>query len=414
MAASTAALIMMSTKSTFCLLLAGVTLCVGGLLTADASYGPGFESYKIPKATWLKEEDMLPAGGRRMLATPKCTIQITGTGKQFGVKAASIKCTSAVTFFAGAPLVNYQKAHPSSFSNVKLQLPNEPNFLGTGNAEPCLFLVQVGPISLTGYVRNLWLVDWAAILVEAGTQATISGFEFTKNHGVRFPTVAIDGPGSAAISNSTWTSNVCTSVTRCHTPGVYATGGARISLTKSTFTSNKGHLAGALMITSGALGTVTSNTFTGNSCVNNGDFGGAVFHDLCTDPGAAGKQSTFRSNKFIDNKTLGFGGAMCIGSIQGGCKPTIADNTFTGNHAKYTGGAIYFRYCGSKVPYLSKNVFNSNTATTFNGQIGYNPKTKPAKQGGGSSGSAGCAKPTNYKNKFTGSVPTYSPAWFFP
>lgn len=34
------------------------------------------------------------------------------------------------------------------------------------------------------------------------------------------------------------------------------------------------------------------------------------------------------------------------------------------------GGAIYFRYCGSKVPYLSKNTFSGNSATMFNGQIG--------------------------------------------
>lgn len=117
---------------------------------------------------------------------------------------------------------------------------------------------------------------------------------------------------------------------------------------------------------------------------------------------------------------------MCIGSPQGGCKPTISSNTFTGNKARYTvraiplhcsarrqrtcafrgcgsrtafgseqrdsvsrrhthlhplvqkpapgsmmqGGAIYFRYCGSKVPYLSKNTFSGNSATMFNGQIG--------------------------------------------
>ncbi len=31
---------------------------------------------------------------------------------------------------------------------------------------------------------------------------------------------------------------------------------------------------------------------------------------------------------------------MCIGSPQGGCKPTISSNTFTGNTAKYTVRAI--------------------------------------------------------------------------
>jgi len=59
-----------------------VTLCAGGILTAHASYGPGFESYKMPEATWLTEADTAGASGRNLLATPACTIKITGTGEQ--------------------------------------------------------------------------------------------------------------------------------------------------------------------------------------------------------------------------------------------------------------------------------------------------------------------------------------------
>lgn len=42
----------------------------------------------------------------------------------------------------------------------------------------------------------------------------------------------------------------------------------------------------------------------------------------------------------------------------------------------------------------------------------YNPKTKPREQGGGSTGRAGCGKPTNFKNSFSGSGCTpYSKPW---
>lgn len=40
----------------------------------------------------------------------------------------------------------------------------------------------------------------AAIVVEDGTQATVSNFEFTKNNGVRFPTLAVSR-GSATVFN---------------------------------------------------------------------------------------------------------------------------------------------------------------------------------------------------------------------
>ena len=43
---------------------------------------------------------------------------------------------------------------------------------------------------------------------------------------------------------------------------------------------------------------------------------------------------------------------------------------------------------------------------------GYNPTTKAKEQGGGSTGRAGCGKPTNYHNAFSGSGTTpYSKPW---
>lgn len=53
-----------------------------------------------------------------------------------------------------------------------------------------------------------------------------------------------------------------------------------------------------------------------------------------------GRKSTFQSNKFISNRSEGFGGAMKIGSPDGGCHPSITSNTFQSNSAKLTVGAV--------------------------------------------------------------------------
>jgi predicted outer membrane repeat protein len=104
-----------------------------------------------------------------------------------------------------------------------------------------------------------------------------------------------------------------------------------------------------------------------------------------------------------------------VGSPDGGCKPKIQLNTFQNNRAKLTGGAIFFTYCNKATPFVSTNKFIGNKAGTFNGQIGYNPITKPKEQGGGSTGRAGCGKPTNFKNTFSGSgTVSYGKPWYFP
>jgi hypothetical protein len=270
--------------------------------------------------------------------------------------------------------------------------------------------VGAGPLKLSGYARKMSLVDWASIVIEQGTTATFTNFEFSNNVGVRFPTLAVSR-STVHITGSKWVSNVCTDKNRCHTGGLYVTEGATVIMSQSTFLSNRGHLAGAMMVTAGAAANVQSCSFLSNSVVNYGDFGGAIFHDYCR----TNRVSTFSSSRFINNVSQGFGGAIKVGSPDGGCKPKIQLNLFQGNRAKLTGGAVYFCYCNGATPFLSKNRFYSNKASTFNGQIGYNPTTKAKEQGGGATGRAGCGKPTNYHNAFSGSGTTpYSKPWFFP
>lgn len=52
------------------------------------------------------------------------------------------------------------------------------------------------------------------------------------------------------------------------------------------------------------------STFSGNQVTVNGAFGGAIFHDFCDkDKRAKTDRSFFTANKFINNKSAGFGGA---------------------------------------------------------------------------------------------------------
>lgn len=52
----------------------------------------------------------------------------------------------------------------------------------------------------------------------------------------------------------------------------------RAIIRNTLFHGNAGHLAGSIMVTSGALATIENNRFTNNFTPNYGDFGGAIFH----------------------------------------------------------------------------------------------------------------------------------------
>jgi hypothetical protein len=75
--------------------------------------------------------------------------------------------------------------------------------------------------------------------------------------------------------------------------------------------------------------------------------------------------------------------------------------------------------CSLAVPHgshtaLVRNAVLSGTRTEHQccHCAGYNPKTKPSAQGGGSTGRAGCGKPTNYRNSFSGSgTVSYGKPW---
>lgn len=397
----------------------------------------------IPEPTWFRGWDVeLPSSSSRKLMQPglftpghtgstSCNIAIVGFGSAKSqlnkVKSAKVTCTTTdaywikhnggrVLVYAGKPLYNLYKSQPANWKGIQLALPNEPDFLGTGNSDAVLFFVQAGKVTFKGSVKSMNIVDWAVTHIENGTEATFENFLWQDNYGQRFPSLAA-ARSMVYVKSGRFINNICT-VPRCHTPGFYISEGGRTIVTNTLFQNGRGHLAGAMMVTAGAIAKVDKCTFKQNQVTVNGAFGGAIFHDSCTTDTRVGKDRTaITGSTFIDNKSAGFGGAIRLGSTNGGCPKTqIKGNTFQGNHATYTGGAIDNAYCAGTQSWFTSNHFKSNTATHFNGQIAYNPTTYPKGQpgaGGRTPSGTGCPKPVITASTFSG-APTFSPPWYFP
>jgi hypothetical protein len=417
------------------LLLSGVASCAAAEAAAP--------EVTIPEPTWFSGWDNelghSAVSSRKLmqpgLFTPghtgssACNVAIVGTGALNKVKSAKVSCVTTddywrkrnggkIVVYAGKPLYNLYKSQPANWKGIQLNLPNEPDFLGKGNSDAVLFWVQAGKVHFTGSVTSMNVVDWAVMHIENGTEPTFNNFTWSGNVGQRFPTLAA-ARANVYVNTCKFINNVCT-VPRCHTPGIYLTEGARMRVTNTLFQNGRGHLAGAVMITSGAIGNITKSTFKGNQVTVNGAFGGAIFHDFCDkDKRAKSDRSFFTANTFVDNKSAGFGGAIRIGSPQGSCPRTvIQSNTFQNNMAQYTGGAIHIAYCNNVRASFPSNKFIGNKATKFNGQVGYNPKTYPKGQPGypkPTPAGAGCQDPLLTGSTFSGTgTAKFSPAWFFP
>ena len=66
-----------------------------------------------------------------------------------------------------------------------------------------------------------------------------------------------------------------------------------------TFTGNQGNLAGAIMITSGALASIENSVFDSNATPNYGSFAGGIFH-VRTLP-ISNESSPAYESRFIDS-----------------------------------------------------------------------------------------------------------------
>lgn len=427
----------------------GVLLAFAALTLAALARGAAAASqYRIPEPTWFRGMDTelqelngaFGGGGRKLLQpgvfTPghtgltTCTITIVGTGALNGVKSAKVTCTTTdnywkthnggkILVYAGTPLYNLYKSQPANWVGIQLALPNEANFLGTGNGDSVLFFVQGGNIKLKGSVTGISTNNWAVTHIENGTTATFQDFTWQNLVGKYFPSLAA-ARSAVYVESSKFLNNVC-DISSCHTPGVYISEGGRLSIVGTTFQGGKGHLAGAVMITAGAIGVIENSTFKSNQVTVDGSFGGAIFHDSCTSDSRVGTdKSLFMGNVFEDNTSQGFGGAIRLGSTNGGCpKTNITGNKFTSNSAKYTGGAIDIAYCHGIRSTFEHNSFVSNKATKFNCQIAYNPlvyATGQPNAGKPTPSGTGCQNPIVTYSTFTGAgTVTYpNPNWYFP
>ncbi|HEX5287245.1 MAG TPA: hypothetical protein VFX25_00110 [Streptosporangiaceae bacterium] len=106
--------------------------------------------------------------------------------------------------------------------------------------------------------------------------------------------------------------------------------GAHLALANVTFRGNEGRTGGAIL-NKGEL-TVASSTFTGNEATDVATGGGAIDN-------AAGAATTVTSTTFTENEAVnGFGGA--VESVGGGVTMQAPASTFTGNFARFEGGAL--------------------------------------------------------------------------
>lgn len=394
------------TRSASCLALLLIGILAAACLTgaaateaiqdAPAPYSMDLAWYD----TWLAEQQAAEpsAGGRRSLAgktsnSGTCNVQLDGTGGSGGVSSLKISCSGNVQILVGNPIWNYYQSHRGNFKGVTISAPQQAY-----SSEVVLFFINQ-KITLTGYARNVHVDQWAITHFEQGADATLKYFEFSNNKGYRFPTVAA-ARGRIRILHSSFNNNVCTA-SSCHTGGVYVTEGQRLSVINSKFTGNRGNLAGAMMITSGATATVTGSTFTENSTPNYGQFAGAILNDWCTDSRAQ-YRTQIKGNKFLRNKSNGFGGAIRLGTSQGGgCPDTVVKgNTFAGNRAAISGGAIYLAYCNGQRTNLEHNKFSDNVGAQFPGHI--------------TSNQGQCPTPDTYGSTFSNPSFIMSAARYFP
>lgn len=398
---------------------------INAKLASAATYrsGPTTQSERSYEVSELHMKELMSPSVPQLLTTRRalqtgisrghtgrtsCHIEITGTGNLFGIASARMSCDTSsdrywqrqpfngrISLSAGRPLYNLYKKKPKDWPGVYMVLAKDPYSPSQDCQEPVIFFVGSGKVSLSGYVRNVSVRDWAITHIESGSDVHINNFEYSKNKGVRFPTVA-SARSTVLVTNSKFISNTCTSVTRCHTPGVYVTEGSRATVRNTLFKGNAGHLAGSIMVTSGALATIEDNVFNNNFTPNYGDFGGAIFHDFCDkDKRTQGGRSYIRNNKFLNNESAGFGGAIRLGSSDGGCpKTVVSNNYFQGNTAKIIGGAIHIAYCHGVRPDWTSNKFVNNVARLMPGQLAFNPTTyAKGQQRAGSQTGGGCPQP---------------------
>lgn len=143
--------------------------------------------------------------------------------------------------------------------------------------------------------------------------------------------------------------------------GAICSSGGSLIVERSTFTTNKADLGGAIAVLANSFAeTVQTSLFDGNTFSTNATSqGGAVYVE------AISFEGHIASNVF-QNNSADFGGAIDLNHSN---NQTISDNTFTSNSAQPLGDAGALLIEHSDPVTVTRNVFTSNTAQSYGGAV---------------------------------------------
>lgn len=126
----------------------------------------------------------------------------------------------------------------------------------------------------------------------------------------------------------------------------------------SRFYGNVGHPSGLLFISNTTNVRISGNRFQNNNASASSSYGGVLYiYD---------SSPVISNNSFTGNSASWSGGAISIWRLNQPVTPLIIDNVFSGNSAP-SGGAIDIR--NNVVPHLENNLFAANHATVTGGAI---------------------------------------------
>jgi hypothetical protein len=197
-----------------------------------------------------------------------------------------------------------------------------------------------------------------------------SGLNATVSNCTAAGTTSGGGGFGIAISGVTGIVNVenCM-VTTNNNSGIYVTGVAVISVTKSLFAGNSstsypyGSVAGAGVYCSGTTVTLTGNSFLGNSTSHPYTFG-AGGGAWCSGTTIALSGNTFISNSDTGTESSSGGYGAGGGAYCSGTTITLFGNSFTSNSTTgETGGSGGGTFCSGTTVTLTGNTFTANSAS---------------------------------------------------
>lgn len=228
-----------------------------------------------------------------------------------------------------------------------------------GGGKKRIFFVRGAAYLESLTIRNAYTTyGGAGIYVKGGT-VTVDHCSLSGNISQNSAGGAIDNAGQLTVTNSTLSGNLA--------PNTSTVGGAivnfgTLTILNSSLTGNSAGRAGGGIYTFSSVGgtTITNSLISGNTAH---DGGGIFYQDLGS---ASSSGLVISASTLIDNHASEYGGGILIvgGTYNNppGVTPTLTNDTFYGNTAGTSGGAIYSN--GYSTPAITNTTFFGNSAAT--------------------------------------------------